>query len=190
MNKKNGIGESKPKQSRRQGESAPEMPVGRAYAVESLAVGNVLRIRTGLATKSLDGIDKIRNHLVANLTLVCLGLNKRVRTNVNLFEEFVNSRWKGNRCNSLFTKYRSGVLYRTDVGKLKSIDRAGTTLSFVSSGIPFCSVAWFNFKNRRNHLEQRKNPAQRRKARSGKYFSGWARRMLVERFRRRPLTPD
>ena len=31
MNKKNGIGESKPKQSRRQGESAPELPVGRAY---------------------------------------------------------------------------------------------------------------------------------------------------------------
>ena len=44
MNKKNGIGDSKPKQSRRQGESAPEMPVGRAYAVELLAVGKVLRI--------------------------------------------------------------------------------------------------------------------------------------------------
>ena len=29
MNEKNGIGESKPKQSRRQGESAPEMPVVR-----------------------------------------------------------------------------------------------------------------------------------------------------------------
>ena len=44
MNKKNGIGESKPKQSRRQGESAPEIPVGRAYAVGSLAVGKVLKI--------------------------------------------------------------------------------------------------------------------------------------------------
>ena len=42
MNEKNGIGECKPKQSRRQGESAPEMPVGRAFAVESVAVGNVL----------------------------------------------------------------------------------------------------------------------------------------------------
>ena len=41
MNKKNGIGESKPKESRRQGVSAPELPVGRAYAVESLAVGKV-----------------------------------------------------------------------------------------------------------------------------------------------------
>ena len=36
MNEENGIGESKPKQSRRQGGSAPEMPVGRAYAVESV----------------------------------------------------------------------------------------------------------------------------------------------------------
>ena len=35
--------ESKPKQSQRHGESAPEMPVGRAYAVESLAVGKSLR---------------------------------------------------------------------------------------------------------------------------------------------------
>ena len=35
MNEKNGIGESKPKQSRRQGESAPELPVGRAYAVRA-----------------------------------------------------------------------------------------------------------------------------------------------------------
>ena len=42
MNEKNGIGESKPKQSRRQGESTPEMPVGRAHVVESLAVGKVL----------------------------------------------------------------------------------------------------------------------------------------------------
>ena len=42
MNKKNGIGESKSKQSRRQGESAPELPVGRAYAVEPVAVGKVL----------------------------------------------------------------------------------------------------------------------------------------------------
>ena len=39
---KNGIGESKPKQSRCQGESTPELPVGRAYAVEPLAVGKVL----------------------------------------------------------------------------------------------------------------------------------------------------
>ena len=42
MNEKNDVGESKPKQSRRQEEFAPEMPVGRAYAVESLAVGKVL----------------------------------------------------------------------------------------------------------------------------------------------------
>ena len=42
MNEKNGIGESKPKQSRRPGESAPEVPVGREYAVEPLAVGKVL----------------------------------------------------------------------------------------------------------------------------------------------------
>ena len=46
MNEKNGIGGSKPRQSRRQGESAPELPVGRAYAVESLAVGEVLNIAT------------------------------------------------------------------------------------------------------------------------------------------------
>ena len=42
MNGKNGIGESKPKQN--QGKSAPEIPVGRAYAVESLAVGKVLKL--------------------------------------------------------------------------------------------------------------------------------------------------
>ena len=42
MKEKNGIGESKPKQSRRQGESAPELLVGRAYAVEPLAVSKVL----------------------------------------------------------------------------------------------------------------------------------------------------
>ena len=42
MNEKNGIGESKPKQSRRKGESATELPVGRAYTVEPLAVGKVL----------------------------------------------------------------------------------------------------------------------------------------------------
>ena len=42
MNEKNGIRESEPKESRRQGESAPELPVGRAYAVEPLAVGKVL----------------------------------------------------------------------------------------------------------------------------------------------------
>ena len=45
INKNIGIGESKPKQSRRQGESAPELPVGRAYAVESLAASKVLSIR-------------------------------------------------------------------------------------------------------------------------------------------------
>ena len=44
MNEKNGIREAKPKQSWRQGESAPELPVGRAYAVEALAVGKVLII--------------------------------------------------------------------------------------------------------------------------------------------------
>ena len=42
MNEKNGIGESKPKQSRRWGEPALELPVRRAYAVELLAVGKVL----------------------------------------------------------------------------------------------------------------------------------------------------
>ena len=42
MHEKNGIRESKPKQSWRQGEFAPELPVGRAYAVESVAVGKVL----------------------------------------------------------------------------------------------------------------------------------------------------
>ena len=35
MNEKNGIGESKSKQSRSQEESAPELPVGRAYAVRA-----------------------------------------------------------------------------------------------------------------------------------------------------------
>ena len=42
MNEKNGIGKSKPKQNRHQGESAPELPVGSAYTVELLAVGKVL----------------------------------------------------------------------------------------------------------------------------------------------------
>ena len=42
MNKKNGISESKPRQSQRQGESAPELSVGRAYVVEPLTVGKVL----------------------------------------------------------------------------------------------------------------------------------------------------
>ena len=61
MNEKNNIGESKPKQSRRQGESAPQLPVERAYAVEPLAVSKVLTI--GLAIKwlrilSLGGIYK------------------------------------------------------------------------------------------------------------------------------------
>ena len=32
MNEKNGFEEPKPKQSRRQGKSAPELPVERAYA--------------------------------------------------------------------------------------------------------------------------------------------------------------
>ena len=41
MNGKNGIAKAKLKQSRRQGESAPELLIGRAYAVESLAVGKV-----------------------------------------------------------------------------------------------------------------------------------------------------
>ena len=50
MNEKNGIGESKPKQSQRQGKSAPELPVGRAYAVEPLAVGKVLTILVSLTT--------------------------------------------------------------------------------------------------------------------------------------------
>ena len=42
MNEENGIGKCKPKQSRRQGESAPELPVGRAYGVEPLAASKVL----------------------------------------------------------------------------------------------------------------------------------------------------
>ena len=43
MNEKNWrIGEPKPKQNRRQGESAPELPVGRACAVEPPAFGKVL----------------------------------------------------------------------------------------------------------------------------------------------------
>ena len=42
MKEKNGIGESKPKQSWRRGEFAPGLPVGRASAVELLAVGKVL----------------------------------------------------------------------------------------------------------------------------------------------------
>ena len=54
MNKTNGIGESKPKQSRRQGESAPELPVERAYAIEWLAVGKVL-------TKREERNDTIKN---------------------------------------------------------------------------------------------------------------------------------
>ena len=49
MKIKNGIGESKPKQSRRQGESVPELPVGRAYAVEPLAVGKALSGRSCIA---------------------------------------------------------------------------------------------------------------------------------------------
>ena len=43
MNEKSGIGESKPKQSQRQRESAPKLPVGRAYAVEPLVVSKVLK---------------------------------------------------------------------------------------------------------------------------------------------------
>ena len=42
MNEKNGIVESKPKQSQHQEESTPELPIGRTYAVESLAVDKVL----------------------------------------------------------------------------------------------------------------------------------------------------
>ena len=48
MNEKNGIGEPKPKQCLRQGESAPELPVGRAYTVEPLAVGKVLNENYGV----------------------------------------------------------------------------------------------------------------------------------------------
>ena len=44
MNEKNAIGKSKPKQSRRQGEPAPELPIERAYAVKPLAVSKVLII--------------------------------------------------------------------------------------------------------------------------------------------------
>ena len=44
MNEKNGIGESKPKQSQRQGKSTPELPVGRAYAVDPLTVSKVLKL--------------------------------------------------------------------------------------------------------------------------------------------------
>ena len=47
MNEKNGIAESKPKQSRRRGEFAPKLPVGHAYSVELLAVSKVLKIRVG-----------------------------------------------------------------------------------------------------------------------------------------------
>ena len=50
MNKKNGIGESKPKQSRRQEESAHELPIGRSYTVEPLTVGKVLTILVSLTT--------------------------------------------------------------------------------------------------------------------------------------------
>ena len=45
MNEKNGTGESKSKQSQRQRESAPELLVGHAYAVEPLAVDKVLTKR-------------------------------------------------------------------------------------------------------------------------------------------------
>ena len=44
MNEKNGIEKSKPKQSRRQREFAPELPIGRAYAVEPLAASKVLTL--------------------------------------------------------------------------------------------------------------------------------------------------
>ena len=50
MNKKNGIRESKPKQSRRQGKSAPGLPIGRAYAAEPLTVGKVLTSLPNLPT--------------------------------------------------------------------------------------------------------------------------------------------
>ena len=42
INEKNGIRDSKPKQSRRQRESAPELLVGRAYTVEPSVVSKVL----------------------------------------------------------------------------------------------------------------------------------------------------
>ena len=66
MNKKNGIGESKRKQSQRQGESAPEMPVGRAYAVESPAVGKVLRSQTEKCRELLS-----REGKVIEKSLIC-----------------------------------------------------------------------------------------------------------------------
>ena len=44
MDEKNGIGESKRKQSQRQAESTSELQVGCAYAVEPLAVGEVLSL--------------------------------------------------------------------------------------------------------------------------------------------------
>ena len=53
MNEKNGIGESKPKQRRRQGESALELPVRCAYTVESLTVSKVLRCNRRLIYASL-----------------------------------------------------------------------------------------------------------------------------------------
>ena len=56
MNEKNGIGESKPKQSRHQGESAPELPVGRTYAVEPLAVNKVLIQNVGFSVISHEGV--------------------------------------------------------------------------------------------------------------------------------------
>ena len=53
MNEENGIGKCKPKQSRRQGESAPELPVGRAYGVEPLAASKVLIWKQELALINL-----------------------------------------------------------------------------------------------------------------------------------------
>ena len=58
MNEKNGSGESKPKQSQRQGEFAPELSVGRAYAVEPLAVGKVWST-TRLSLNVLNGFDAV-----------------------------------------------------------------------------------------------------------------------------------
>ena len=45
MNEKNSIGESKPKQSQRQEESALVLPIGRAYALEPEAVGKAIKRR-------------------------------------------------------------------------------------------------------------------------------------------------
>lgn len=64
------------------------------------------------------------------------------------------------RSSSLFIKYRFSLYpIGVHVGKLKSIDsrereRESRPFLCISSGIPFCTALWFNFENRRNHLEQ------------------------------------